>query len=330
MTTQPATRPRRRRQAAGRSSPRAHEHAQLVDGLLGRPRVVVVTRPTAYQLLLARHGTREQVRFFLATRGQTLDETEARQRNFDSARRALFAAIPSSWRQTSIERSDLHRFCFEPSDLVVALGQDGLVANVAKYLDGQPVIGLDGEPGRNAGVLVRHRVEDSADLLHAAASGRARIQPRTMVDVELDDGQRLLALNELFIGHPRHQSACYRLRCGSRAERQSSSGVVVSTGTGATGWAQSIAHGRGLGRRELPRVDEPKLVFFVREAWLSPQTQTQLTLGFVTPDHPLELSSELEDGVVFGDGIEDDRLDFGWGRRAVIRIAATRLSLVVG
>lgn len=38
-------------------------------------------------------------------------------------------------------RGDLDRFLFEPDDIVLALGQDGLVANVAKYLDGQPVIG---------------------------------------------------------------------------------------------------------------------------------------------------------------------------------------------
>ena len=29
---------------------------------------------------------------------------------------------------------------------MVVVGQDGLVANVAKYLDGQPVIGVDTAP----------------------------------------------------------------------------------------------------------------------------------------------------------------------------------------
>ena len=56
----------------------------------------------------------------------------------------------------------------------------------------------------------------------------------------LDDGQTLLALNELFIGHHSHQSARYTISTGDNEERHSSSGVIVSTGTGATGWARSI------------------------------------------------------------------------------------------
>jgi hypothetical protein len=35
-----------------------------------------------------------------------------------------------------------------------------------------------------------------------------------------------------------------------------------------------------------------------------------------------------DDGVIVGDGIEDDRLDFAWGIRATISAAAERLRLV--
>src|SRR5690606_8883165 len=57
----------------------------------------------------------------------------------------------------------------------------------------------------------------------------------TMVRADLDDGQHLTALNEVFVGHPSHQSARYTLRCAAGAERQPSSGVLVATGTGAAG-----------------------------------------------------------------------------------------------
>jgi hypothetical protein len=39
-----------------------------------------------------------------------------------------------------------------------------------------------------------------------------------MVQAELDDGQRLLALNEIFVGHRTHQSARYRLGFGRASE----------------------------------------------------------------------------------------------------------------
>jgi NAD kinase len=297
--------------------------------LLGRPRIVVVTRPTEYQLLLAKHGTREQAQFFLATRGQSLAPIHAAHENFQAARHRVLAAIPSSWRQAAIERGDLHRFLFEPGDVVIAIGQDGLVANVAKYLDGQTVIGIDPTPGLNAGVLVRHRAEQAAKLLQAVARGRMHIEARTMVEVQLDDGQRLVALNELFVGHPRHQSARYRLECAAGSERHSSSGVVITTGTGATGWARSIVRERGHESFELPQPEEPRLAFFVREAWPSPTTGTVLTRGTIEPGQRLELISELDEGVVFGDGIEADRLEFRWGVRASIRVAQRRLHLAV-
>jgi NAD kinase len=299
-----------------------------VEALLSRPRVVVVTRQTAYEQLLAQHGTREQARFFLVTRGESLDELHARHRNFERARQAVVGAIPTSWRQAAVDRHDLHRFVFEPADLVVAIGQDGLVANTAKYLDGQAVIGIDPEPGHNPGVLVPHRAEHTRDLLHAAARRRATIDARTMVEVELDDGQTLLALNELFIGHPRHQSARYRLCCAGRSERHSSSGVVVTTGTGATGWARSIARERDT-PPPLPAPADPRLVFFVREAWPSPTTGVELTAGSIAEGQTLELHSELDEGVIFGDGIEADHLDFHWGRQAHVRVATRRLQLVV-
>jgi NAD kinase len=299
------------------------------DALLDRPRVVVVTRASSYAQLIAKHGTREQARFFLATREQSLDDVHEDHRRFETARQAVFAAIPSSWRQAAIDRDDLHRFVFERSDIVVAIGQDGLVANAAKYLDGQLVIGIDPAPGRNAGVLVPHRAEAASALLQAATRKRARVQARTMVEVTLDDGQRLLALNELFVGHPRHQSARYRLRCGGRAERHSSSGVVVTTGTGASGWARSIVRERGPGCPALPGPTDPRLAFFVREAWPSPITGTELTSGLIQAGETLEITSELDEGVIFGDGIESDRLDFRWGLRAQIRVATRQLALVV-
>jgi len=95
-----------------------------------QPRVVVVTRPTEYEWLLQRHATRQQAAFFLKTRGQSLERTAARHAAFELQRKMVLQAIPVDWRRTSVTRDDLDRFLFEPGDVVVALGQDGLVANV--------------------------------------------------------------------------------------------------------------------------------------------------------------------------------------------------------
>lgn len=294
------------------------------------PRAVVVTRASEYDALLARHGTRAQAAFFLGRRGQSLADVERRHGFLQEALEAVSRAIPPDWRRIRLDRADLARFVFEPEDLVVAAGQDGLVANAAKYLAGQLVLGVNPDPERYDGVLVPHRPRGAGKLLRAMAAGRAEVEERTMVEARLDDGQRLLALNELFAGHRSHQSARYRIRLHGREERQSSSGVIVTTGTGATGWARSI---NGERRRplDLPPPSDPRVAFFVREPFPSVGTGTSIDGALLAREEPLELVSEMNDGgVVFGDGIEEDRIEFSWGTRVRIGAAEERLRLVRG
>lgn len=294
------------------------------------PRAVVVTRPTEYQELLAHHGTVQQVRFFLERRGQSLRDVERRHALTAAAVHRALAAIPLDWRRASIVRADLPRFLFGPEDVVIAVGQDGLVANVAKYLSGQPVIGVNPDPRSYEGILVPHPPDAVADLLSGVPRGRPRIESRTMVEARFDDGQKLLALNEVFIGHRSHQSARYRLRFRGAEERHSSSGLIVATGTGSTGWALSISRQRP-DSPPLPGPTARALAFFVREAFPSVATGASLTVGLLGDGEALTVTSEMtEGGVVFGDGIEDDRVHCPLGTRVEIATAAPTLELVRG
>lgn len=175
------------------------------------PRVVTVSRHSELDELLTRHGTRAAAAHYLRQRGRTLNEVVDRHDGLAAALTTVSAAVPADWRRGQVTRDELPRFLFTPEDIVVVVGQDGLVANVAKYLDGQPAIGVDPEPGRNVGVLVRFTAAAAGRLLPAIAAGRVAVQERTMVHAELDDGQELIDLNEIYIGHATHQSARYLL-----------------------------------------------------------------------------------------------------------------------
>jgi hypothetical protein len=126
-----------------------------------------------------------------------------------------------------------------------------------------------------------------------------------------------------------HQSARYRLAADGRQERQSSSGLICATGTGATGWALSIARERGL-EAALPAPEEPRLAWLVREPWPSAATGVDLDHGWLGPAERLSVASEMpEDGVVFADGIESDRLEFLAGQTVRVGLAERALNLVV-
>ncbi|WP_329200644.1 MULTISPECIES: hypothetical protein [unclassified Streptomyces] len=293
------------------------------------PRAVLVHRRTEYEELIDRHGTHGQAAFFLSSRGRSIDDVVGRHHRTRQALCEVAAAVPLTWRSSQVERADLDRFLFAPQDVVVVVGQDGLVANTAKYLAGQPVIGIDTDPGRNPGVLVRHRCTDTAALLRAAVGG-GPTEDLTMVEAVADDTQRLLALNEIYLGSPGHQTARYRLGPDGEegpGEAQASSGVLVGTGTGATGWLRSLWLERGR-TAQLPAPSDRRLLWFVREAWPSPATGTSRVGGHLDQREGLRLTVESDRIVVFGDGMEADALQLTWGQSVRLGIAATALRLL--
>ncbi len=302
---------------------------------LRQPRVVFVTRKTPLTLLVEHHGTLRQAQFFLEQRGQRLEEYQQANERFEEALDTVMQAIPADQRRTRLDRGDLDRFLFAADDIILIVGQDGLVANVAKYLRGQTTIGVNPDPQRYDGVLCAHRPDDVPRLLHWVRAGKGSkekglaVQHRAMALAERDDGQQLHSLNEVFIGHRTHQSARYRIVSGDSEERQSSSGIICSTGTGCTGWARSIREQRHI-EEPFPKPEEKRLVWFVREPFPSVYTGTAMNLGFVDRGAELTITSEMgEGGVVFADGIEADRLDFLDGHRVKVTVAPDTLNLVV-
>lgn len=290
------------------------------------PRVVVVTRETELDALLKAHGTRGGAAFFLKSRGQKLEDVDHRHQGLHAAVDMTLGQIPLSWRRARVDRDSLDRFLFEPSDIVVTVGQDGLVANVAKYLESQVVIGI--YAGEHAGVLAPHSAKQVGRLLSQVESKSASVEARTLVCAKTGDGQTLCALNEIFIGHRSHQSARYTLTVGGASERHSSSGLIITSGTGATGWAKSVARMR-TGAPSLPMPEQRALTYLVREAWPSPMTGCELVHGQLGERDVLTIRSEMnEGGVLFGDGVEQDYLPLPFGEVATLQVAERCLRLL--
>ncbi len=286
------------------------------------PRAVLVHRRTAYAEAVARHGTPGAADFFLRTRGRSLAELEEADEQQRRALATVAAAVPVDWRTGTVERADLSRFLFAPEDVVVVVGQDGLVANVAKYLSGQVVVGIDPAPGRNAGVLVPHPASAARDLLHRSLSGGA-CEARTMVRASTDDGQELHALNEVFVGHRSHQTAGTSSARAAGARSRPPAGSSRGRARGRRGGSPRCPGGRA----GLPAPTDASLAWFVREAWPSRTTGADLVAGAVR-DEPLTLDVLSDELVVFGDGLEDDRLTVSRGQRITVTVSPRRLALL--
>jgi NAD kinase len=303
-------------------------------------RVILVTRRTRLQELVVRHNTLAQARFYLEHLGADFADYLREDEAYSRSLRVTVEALQPWGRYQIVDRALLANFVFDATDIVLALGQDGLVANTMKYLEGQPLLGVNPEVSRWDGILLPFQPEDIGQLLPEVAADRRPTRSVTMAEARMSDGQRLLAVNDLFIGPRSHTSALYEISHGGRSELQSSSGLIVSTGMGSTAWMKSIVTGAlaisdALGEpahgawQPLPW-DAPGLVFAVREPFPSRASQAEIVFGHVDAGQPLRLRSRMPDsGVIFSDGMEHDFLRFTAGMEATVLPAQRQGCLVV-
>ena len=303
-------------------------------------KIVIVTRRTRLEELKSRFNTAEQARFYIEHLGADFSDYEREDRNYRSSLAAVYQAAEREARVQVIERTYLPNMIFGEQDVVIAVGQDGLVANTMKYLSGQPLIGVNPDAQRWDGILLPFAPGDREKLLPAVLCGRYQEKSVTMGAARTRDGQELYAVNDFFNGVQNHSSARYRICYNGITENHSSSGIIVSTGLGMTGWHRSVmAEFRGMARAfRLGEIrepayswDSPALVFQVREPYPSRFTQAELVYGEVTAEERLRIVSNMpEGGVIFSDGVPEDSIAFGAGMEVTVAPAERTGRLVTG
>ena len=300
-------------------------------------KIVVVKRHTPLEELLIRHSTTSQAKFYLEAAGHSYEAYEKAHDTYKEGLRATLSSIPTRIRNQTIDKKELSTFQFGDRDLVVVVGDDGLVVNVAKYIGRQSIISVNPDEQRFDGVLASCNSYSFPQTLRKVLENKVEIQYLTMAEARLDDGQIIKALNDLFVGRKTHVSARYELNYKNIKERQSSSGIIISTGTGSTGWmtsviigAQTIANDEVVKTEMVPfQRDADHLLFAVREPFPSKITGTNQVIGKITRSTPLTIKSDMPiDGVIFGDGIEEDYLEFNSGRTATIQPSENKVSLI--
>lgn len=294
-------------------------------------KVVIVKQKTRLQELVTRYNTEEQARFHVEHMGMSFEDYADEDAVYRGALAKVSAIASECARVQCIDRDFVPNMLWGSSDVVIALGRDGLVANVLKYLDGQALIGINPDPSRNDGILLPFTVDNFGEYLKKALAGTAACRRVTMAMACTNDGQKLYAVNDLFIGNRTHVSARYEITCKGETELQSSSGIIVSTGMGSSGWyASVIAEASRINemfggkpiKAERRSWDDSRLVFTVREPFPSRVTGTGIVIGTIEKNSGLTISSQMPvNGVIFSDGIEEDAIEFNSGTKAEITVA---------
>lgn len=324
------------------------------------PSIALVTTTTRLKGLLAKYGTKGAAKFrlrsarehFAAVAGSAetattidaasdfdeyVEEDDHYRRAVDTVEEAIGGL---GFNLIDVERRYLATYDFRHTTLVVVVGPDGLVANTAKYVGNLPIVAINPDPVRFDGKLLPFQVRDARSIVQRTLDHQVRTTEITLARASLPDGQTLLAFNDLFVGRRSHASARYVLYGQDASEVQSSSGLIVSTGAGSTGWLSSVFNmSRGVNgwiggqAGEVPRIgwSDRQLAWVVREPFSSRTTGVEMVAGMIDESMVLRIESLMpQQGVIFSDGIENDFLEFNSGVVTEITVAPQKTRLVTG
>lgn len=305
----------------------------------GIHKIVIIKKKTRLEELIARFNTVEQARFYVEHMGADFKDYKDEHDNYYQALEIVRGNAKTYARVHEIDKEYVPNMIFGEKDVVITLGQDGLVVNAMKYLNGQPLIGVNSDPARWNGDLSVFHPDEMRDLIPSVIENDYRSTEITMAKACTKDGQELYAVNDFFVGVEDHTSARYKISCGDKTENQSSSGIIISTPLGFSGWHKSvIAQFRGMAKafglgeiKERPAGwHEKKLIYQVREPFPSVNTMTDLVYGGIAQEEKLKVVSNMpEKGIVFSDGVLEDGIEFRSGMEVTIGVADRTGKLVI-
>lgn len=298
---------------------------------------IIVISKTRLEALIERFNTKAQAQFYIERQGGDFNRYEAEHDAFQRSLESLQTQLNGLVKYKIVPRKYMPSFLFSDKHLIIVLGQDGLVANTAKYSKGRPLVAVNPDKSRYDGILLPFGTDNFVAGVNQVLENRHLFRQMYFAEAHMNDGQKLLAFNDLFIGAASHVSARYKISFAEQSENHSSSGVIVSTQAGSTGWLSSIfnmAYGvTSMFEKDLqlkrPQVGDRELLFAVREPFQSVQSQTGITAGMIKPNQSIVLESHMPaNGVIFSDGIEKDFLKFNSGTQVTIGISDEKAQLV--
>jgi NAD kinase len=300
---------------------------------------IIIKNKTRLETLIERFNTKAQAKFYIESSGGDFNDYENEHEIFHRSLSTVQRNLSTILKNKIIERSFLPAFIFNSKQVIVTVGQDGLVANTAKYVRQIPVVAINPDQERFDGVLLPFNPGNFLVAIEKVILNNYKSKLACFAEARLNDGQRLLGFNDLFIGATSHVSARYQITYNNKTEEQSSSGIIVSTQAGSTGWLSSIfnmAFGihkfieKDKSEKKYAKLKDNQLMFAVREPFASKKTQVETAAGIIDGQSKLVIQSFMpNNGLIFSDGIEADFLRFNSGAIATIGIAEEKANLVL-
>jgi NAD+ kinase len=185
----------------------------------------------------------------------------------------------------------------EDEKLVITVGGDGTFLDAShSVLDKVPMLGVNSAPHSSFGHFCLTDREGFQAVFASILSGKRKTYPLLRLKLTLDDEVvDIPVLNEVLLSHiiPAGTSR-YKIEAGGQAANHKSSGLIISTPSGSTGFMRSAAG-------PIADITDKTFAFWVDKPFKTPGVPFPLRGAEVT-DGKLVVTSEMIDGMLYIDG----------------------------
>lgn len=202
-----------------------------------------------------------------------------------------------------IMSDDIDKHNLDTFDLVIVLSGDNIFCKISHHVNNTPILGINSDPERSTGHLTSWAINNNSDvhnLINMLNSDNYKIKNWTRLEATIDGNKITPATNEYFFGERvSNKMSRHILVHNGREQEQKCSGILITTGSGSSGWYNSVPNNKG--------IFDPTLklgAFIVREPYMP--TDDGIYVGDIGPGDELILYSLNDDeGLVSVDSWEE-------------------------
>ncbi|MBI3394779.1 MAG: NAD+ kinase [Spirochaetia bacterium] len=290
-------------------------------------RAVLAVKRSKWERDLVRYGSRDMVKRLYETQNHNFQRVYDSHKRQESGLERIRTAVPE-W--PLVFREDLDHIDLSGMDCIVSFGGDNHFVFVSHISRDLPVLGINSDPSTSLGALLYFTTDSFVEKISPGnvklvAEQWTRIEGR----IEYADGRRTTvgpATSEISIRSSFSDAISrYVVRAGEGAwEEQKSSGMLLSTGAGSTGWFRNAVPWENYDSAIFAK-EEQLFRFVARET--GPRRAYAHRYGTIHHKQVLEMVSEME-GEITVDSHPERTFDFPPGARAEFAISPSNLSVV--
>ncbi|MBC8000149.1 MAG: NAD(+)/NADH kinase [Leptolyngbya sp.] len=284
--------------------------------------ILVVSKVTEFEKICARDG--DPLRALLDRDDSSVARIKLAHREHAHTLEQVEKSFGGCVRYEVIRRSELaQKVAAKQYDLIVTVGGDGTIIDVAHYAGSVPILGVNSSKSTSHGHFCLADAEDIGKVLQHILNGD--LAPKSLSSLAVTINGKPVAervFNEILICDSEiGETSRYSVEIQGEVERQRSDGFFIGTASGSTGWMHSY------GADSLPITDN-SIQYNSRGLIRTPDSSFCLDRGRLKSSDQIVVRSHMKSGILLLDGLHI-KYQVGWGAEVKASISDEPVRLFI-